>query len=130
MREPSKGEGTHGNFSGNFIFNFPFCEPPWFSEFRGKKFQLGNFQGRQILKNFELPVFKGGSHKSVIINQGFLFFIFYFFGFFFCVSFLIILMNDELNKLINDENYFFNVKSPYLQFSKRAFTKITIITHF
>jgi hypothetical protein len=39
-------------------------------------------------------------------------------------------MNDELNKLINDENYFFNVKSPYLQFSKRAFTKITIITHF
>jgi hypothetical protein len=73
-----------------------------------EKFWLGDFQDQWVLQNFELSIFKGGSHKSILINQGFLFFIFYFllfWGFFF-VSFLIIIINDELSKLINDEIQF------------------------
>ncbi len=56
------------------------------------------------LTEFQTPIFKGGFHKLVLNNQNFLFFekiIFFFFGFF-CVSFLIIIINDELSKLIND----------------------------
>jgi len=53
---------------------------------------LGTFQGRWISQSFESLVFKSGSHKLVFINQGFLFFIFYFYLFisssFFCYIYI------------------------------------------
>ncbi len=74
-----------------------------------------NFQGHQVSHNFELLVFKDDSHKSIIVREGFLSFIIYnllFWGFL-RVFFLIIIINDELNKLIID---LFNVKTSYLQY--------------
>jgi hypothetical protein len=79
------GSDNHsGSFFILFYFNFPFCKLPRFSEFKKNKIQLSDFQGQWVLKNFEPLVFKGDSHKLVIINQGFYFILFYFFGFFLC----------------------------------------------
>jgi hypothetical protein len=109
------GSGFWGRFwePPQFFFllkKIPILRTPQFSEF-WKKIQLGGFQGQRFSQNFEPLIFKGSSHKLVLLNQGLFFFLFFFWflkyfiylflGFFF-VSFLIIIINDERSKLIND----------------------------
>jgi hypothetical protein len=51
-----------------FFFNFPFRELPRFSEFNFF-FWLCDFQGQKVSHNFKPPILKGGSQKSIPIND-------------------------------------------------------------
>jgi hypothetical protein len=63
--------------SNFFIFKFKFPILKTTPIFKIKKIILDMFQGWWISQNFASLVFKGGFYKSIIINQGFLFFVFF-----------------------------------------------------
>jgi hypothetical protein len=60
-------ENRPGSSSSSF-FNFPFRELPRFSEFNFF-FWLCDFQGQKVSHNFKPPILKGGSQKSIPIND-------------------------------------------------------------
>ncbi len=66
------------NHLGFFKIKFPILRTAPILNF--KKIRLDGFQAQQVSQDFEPLIFKGGSHKLIIINQGF-------FSFFFLICF-------------------------------------------